>query len=73
MTPALCRKIIETCTSKITAKGAHVGLSFDAFFHNRNDDPELLIEAAVWENKTNRLDHFEKAAKVKKLVEDLQQ
>jgi len=40
-----------------------------AFFKNRNDDPELLMEAAEWWIRTHRLDHFEKAKKIKKLVE----
>ncbi len=73
MTPTLRYKIIETCEARIAAKGAQVGLSFYAFFHNRNDDPTLLMEAAVWWIQTNRLDHFEKAVKVKKMVEDFNQ
>ena len=73
MTPVLRQKIIDTCAAKIAAKGTQVGLSFYALFHNRNDDPASLIEVAVWWIKTNRLDHFEKAIKIKKMVEDLDQ
>ncbi|MNU06079.1 hypothetical protein D3C72_2511360 [compost metagenome] len=45
-----------------------VGLSFYAFFANKNDDPELLMEAAEWWIRTHRLDHFEKATKIRTLV-----
>lgn len=71
MTPALRCKIIDTCDAKIASNGPQVGLSFYAFFHNRNDDPVLLMEAAVWWIETNRLDHFEKAQKIKNMVEDM--
>jgi len=62
-------KIIEVCKKKIESKGVNVGLSFYAFFSNKNDNPELLMEAAEWWILTNKLDHFEKAVKIKKLVE----
>jgi hypothetical protein len=68
MREALRRKIIEVCNQKIATKGESVGLSFYAFFANRNDDPELLMEAAKWWIEENRLDHFEKATKIKALV-----
>ncbi|MBE0580259.1 DUF6500 family protein [Devosia sp.] len=68
MTPSLRDKIIAVCDRKIAQKGPEVGLSFYAFFANRNDDPELLMEAAEWWIRTNRLDHFEKAAKIRALV-----
>ena len=61
-------KIIEVCDRKIAEKGTKVGLSFYAFFANKNDDPELLMEAAEWWIKTYRLDHFEKAEKIKAMV-----
>ena len=61
-------KIIRTCEAKIAAKGGNVGLSFYAFFANKNDDPALLMEAATWWIQTHRLDHFEKALKIKQLV-----
>jgi Family of unknown function (DUF6500) len=43
-----------------------VGLSFYAFFANKNDNPEMLMEAAHWWIMQHRLDHFEKAEKIKK-------
>lgn len=64
-------KIIEVCNKKIAAKGATVGVSFYAFFKNKNDNPELLMEAATWWIKEHQLDHFEKAVKIKNLVEKL--
>ncbi|MBV1774598.1 hypothetical protein KSF73_02595 [Burkholderiaceae bacterium DAT-1] len=69
MRHALKQHIVQVCHEKMAAKGADVGLSFYAFFKNKNDDPELLMEAATWWILTNRLDHFEKAAKIKALVE----
>ena len=68
MRDSLKQKIVAVCDAKIAAKGATVGLSFYAFFANRNDDPELLMEAATWWIQTHRLDHFEKAEKIKALV-----
>lgn len=62
------KKIIEVCDKKIAAKGSNVGLSFYAFFANKNDDPELLMEVATWWILTHKLDHFEKAVKIKELV-----
>ncbi|MFV9552021.1 DUF6500 family protein [Algibacter sp. PT7-4] len=64
-------KIIEVCDKKIAAKGENVGVSFYAFFKNKNDNPELLMEAATWWIKTHKLDHFEKAVRIKKLVNNL--
>jgi hypothetical protein len=61
--------IIETCNKKIKTKGDSVGISFYAFFANKNDDPELLMEVATWWIKAHRLDHFEKAVKIKKMIE----
>lgn len=71
MQAILKRKIIEVCNNKIDKKGDNVGLSFYAFFANKNDDPELLMEAATWWIMTHKLDHFEKAVKIKKMVEDM--
>jgi len=71
MRTILKEKIIEVCNRKIEQKGANVGLSFYAFFANKNDDPELLMEAATWWILTEKLDHFEKAVKIKKLVSNL--
>ena len=61
-------KIIEVCNKKIEAKGSNVGLSFYAFFENKNRDPELLMEIAQWWILTHKLDHFEKAVKIKNMV-----
>lgn len=68
MTQALKEKIIDVCNRKIEQKGENVGLSFYAFFANKNDNPKLLMEAATWWILTHKLDHFEKAVKIKKLV-----
>ena len=54
---------------KNSAKGRRVGLSFYAFFANKNDDHELLMEAATWWILTHKLDHFEKAIKIKKMIQ----
>lgn len=71
MTLALKQKIIEVCDKKIGQKGLNVGISFYAFFKNKNDNPDLLFEAATWWIKTQQLDHFEKAIKIKELVKSL--
>lgn len=61
-------KMIAVCDAKIAAKGTNVGLSFYAFFSNKNTNPELLMEAAAWWIMTHKLDHFEKAVKIKAMV-----
>ena len=71
MRDKLKNKIIKTCEAKIEQKGVNVGLSFYAFFANKNDDPELLMEAAQWWILTHKLNHFEKAVKIKTMVENL--
>ena len=71
MRESLRDKIIEVCDKKIASKGDSVGVSFYAFFKNRNDDPELLMEAAEWWIKTHKLDHFEKAIKIKNMVKSI--
>ena len=68
---SLRQKIIEVCDKKIASKGDNVGLSFYAFFANKNDNPELLMEAATWWIQTHQLDHFEKALKIKTMVEEM--
>jgi hypothetical protein len=65
---SLRTKAIGVCDEKIRKKGEAVGLSFYAFFANRNDDPELLMEAAEWWISKHRLDHFEKAAKIRDML-----
>lgn len=62
------QKIVAVCDEKIAKKGNNVGLSFYAFFANKNDNPELLFEVAEWWIKTQKLNHFEKAVKIKALV-----
>ena len=62
-------KIIRICEYKIAKKGENVGLSFYAFFANKNDDPETLMQVATWWIQTHQLDHFEKAVKIKKMIE----
>jgi len=69
MRDSLIKNIVEVCDKKIESKGESVGLSFYAFFKNKNDDPELLMEAAQWWIMTHKLDHFEKAVKIKKMVQ----
>jgi len=69
MRPAFRQKAIAVCSAKIAGKSEGVGLSFYAFFANRNDDPELLMEAATWWIQTHKLDHFEKAIKIKAMLE----
>ena len=61
--------MIEVCNKKIEQKGSNVGLSFYAFFSNKNDNSELLMEVAKWWILTNKLDHFEKAVKIKSMLE----
>ena len=68
MRESLEQKIIEVCDKKILNKDDNVGVSSYAFFANKNDDPELLIEAAHWWIMIHKLDHFEKAVKIKQLV-----
>jgi len=72
MRKSLKLKIIKVCDDKIMQKGSNVGLSFYAFFSNKNDDPILLMEAAEWWIKTHKLDHFEKAVKIRGMVESLE-
>lgn len=64
------QRIIEVCDKKIAQKGDEVGLSFYAFFRNKNDDPKLLMEVATWWIQTHQLDHFEKAIKIKRKVKN---
>ncbi|RLZ09011.1 hypothetical protein EAH57_08310 [Acinetobacter sp. 2JN-4] len=68
MRAELKARILKICDEKIEKKGSNVGLSFYAFFANKNDDPECLMEAAHWWIMEHQLDHFEKAIKIKELV-----
>lgn len=68
MRSSLRQKAIAICDEKIAKKGETVGLSFCAFFANKNDDAELLMEAAEWWIKTHKLDHFVKAVKIRDMI-----
>lgn len=68
MTKGLKERALAVCTEKIEKKGTNVGISFYAFFQNKNDFPELLMEAATWWIETHKLNHFEKAEKIKNLI-----
>ena len=68
MRQSLREKIVHVCNKKIAEKGDMVGVSFYAFFANKNDEPELLMEAATWWIYTHQLDHFVKAKKIKAMV-----
>jgi Family of unknown function (DUF6500) len=68
MRPVLRQRILAVCERKIALKGDGVGLSFYAFFANKNDEPMMLMEAATWWIETHRLGHFEKAARIRAMV-----
>ena len=70
MRAILRQKVIDICSKKIEQKGDNVDVSFYAFFANKNTDPALLMEAATWWIETHRLDHFEKAIKIRRMVND---
>ena len=70
MNKEIKQKIIAVCDEKIAKKGENVGLSFYAFFKNKNDNPKLLMEVATWWIETHQLDHFEKAVKIKKMIQN---
>ncbi len=70
MNDEIRKKIITICNEKIAKKGDNVGLSFYAFFKNKNDKPKLLMEVAEWWIKTHQFDHFEKAKKIKKMIQE---
>lgn len=58
----------KLCQGLLRLSVTVVGLSFYAFFANKNDNPELLMEAAQWWIETHEFDRFEKAAKIKAVV-----
>ncbi|QWX85239.1 hypothetical protein H0I23_06265 [Cellulophaga sp. HaHaR_3_176] len=68
MNEAISQKIIKICNEKIETKGINVGLSFYAFFANKNDNPKVLMEVAKWWIQTHKFDHFEKAVKIRDIV-----
>ena len=61
MNKEIKQRIRDVCNKKIHQKGENVGLSFYAFFANKNDNPKLLMEVAEWWIIIHKLDHFEKA------------
>lgn len=71
MNSAIKNRIIQICDAKIKQKGPEVGLSFYAFFANKNNTPDQLMAVAKWWIEENELDHFEKAVKIKKMVESI--
>ena len=71
MDEKIIQKIIQVCDEKIAKKGENVGLSFYAFFANKNDNPKLLMEVAEWWIMKHKLDHFEKAVKIKKMMQTI--
>ncbi|WP_233900046.1 DUF6500 family protein [Tenacibaculum piscium] len=70
MNKEIKQKIIAVCEEKIAKKGANVGLSFYAFFKNKNENPKLLMQVATWWIQTHQLNHFEKAIKIKAMIEN---
>ena len=68
MNEIMIKKIVAICNEKIDRKGENVGLSFYAFFANKNDNPKLLMEIAEWWILEHKLDHFEKAVKIREMV-----
>jgi len=69
MNPSISQKIITVCNEKIEKKGENVGLSFYAFFANKNENPALLMEVAQWWIMKHQLDHFEKAVKIRDMIQ----
>lgn len=72
MRPSLREKAIAICDEKIAKKGDAVGVSFYAFFSNKNTEPALLMEVAEWWIKKHTLDHFEKAVKIREMIRSAQ-
>lgn len=68
MNAQLQQRMVRICEQKVESKGPSVGLSFYAFFKNKNDDPKELMDAARWWIQTHKLDHFEKAVKIKDMI-----
>jgi|TARA_B110000908_G_scaffold76444_1_gene92024 hypothetical protein len=68
MRQSLRDKAIGVCNAKIAQKGEGVGLSFYAFFKNKNDEPDVLMEAVSWWIEVHKLNHFEKAVKIRDMI-----
>ena len=71
MNQEIKQKIIKVCNEKIAKKWDNVGLSFYAFFENKNTNPELLMKVAKWWIEEKKLDHFEKAHKIRELINNI--
>lgn len=69
MTEKLRSRIVKICEEKIVSKGDNVGVSLYTFFANKNEDPTALMEVAQWWIKKHQLDHFEKAHKIKDMIQ----
>ncbi len=68
MRQGLRNKAIAVCNAKIAQRGEGVGLSFYAFFKNKNDEPDVLTEAASWWIEVHKLNHFENAVKIRDMI-----
>lgn len=68
MNEIITQRIIRVCSEKIEKKGKNVGLSFYVFFANKNDNPKLLMEVAEWWIMKHKLNHFEKAVKIREMA-----
>jgi hypothetical protein len=68
MRQSLRDKAVAVCDAKIAQKGEGVGLSFYAFFKNKNDEPDVLMEAETWWIEVHKLDHFEKVVKIRDMI-----
>ena len=68
MNKEIKQKIVKICDEKIAKKWENVWLSFYAFFENKNTNPELLMEVATWWIEKEKLDHFEKAVKIREMI-----
>ena len=68
MRQGLRNKAIAVCNAKIAQRGEGVGLSFYAFFKNKNDEPDVLMEAASWWIEVHKLNHFENAVKIRDMI-----
>ncbi|WP_223269076.1 MULTISPECIES: DUF6500 family protein [unclassified Polaribacter] len=53
---------------RLQKKGDNEGVSFDAFFENKNEHPVLLMEVAKWWIESHQLNYFEKAVKIKEMI-----
>lgn len=72
MNVTIKEKMLAVCKQKIEQKGEGVQVSFYAFFANRNDDPETLMDVARWWIEEHKLNHFEKATKIYAMVKALE-